>query len=272
MAPERRLAFGQVATQYDRARPTYPGALVADVIEFAGLAPGAAAVEVGAGTGKATVLFARHGLSILAIEPSADMAQVARERTAGFPSVVIEEIEFEHWRPDRRFGLLFCAQAWHWIAPNLRFRRAAEAVGENGVLAAFWNRVSWESCPLRDELAQAYRSFAPELGGEIGAGPMHPTAGAAEDFITDWQGGAPRPTAFTEPEWRTYPWRQRYTSAGYLSLLETHSDHILLEPANRSALLTAIGGVIDRAGGSLEISYVTRLGLARRVREGTRPR
>lgn len=265
MASERRLAFGQVAAQYDEARPTYPDALVDDVIRFAGAAPGDAAVEVGAGTGKATLLFARRGLKILAIEPSADMAQIARRNTAELPNVVVEEIEFERWRPDRPFGLLLSAQAWHWIDPQVRFRRAAEALGADGVLAAFWNRVDWKSCFLRDELAEAYRRLAPELGGAIGTGPMHPTAGEAETFPRDWQDGAPRPTGFTEPEWRTYAWPQPYSRAEYLSLLETHSDHVLLKPSRRQALLGAIGEVIDRAGGILEIEYVTRLGLARRA-------
>jgi hypothetical protein len=48
----QRLAFGRVAELYDRARPTYPGAVVDRVIERAGLRAGARIVEVGAGAGK----------------------------------------------------------------------------------------------------------------------------------------------------------------------------------------------------------------------------
>jgi len=58
MDERRRLSFGGVAELYDRSRPSYPPALVDDVLEFAGVGPGEAdrALEVGAGTGKATVL------------------------------------------------------------------------------------------------------------------------------------------------------------------------------------------------------------------------
>jgi hypothetical protein len=66
----RRLSFGGVADLYDHARPSYPSALVDDVVQYAST-PDAApnrAVEVGAGTGKATVLFAARGLDVLAIE------------------------------------------------------------------------------------------------------------------------------------------------------------------------------------------------------------
>ena len=37
-------------------------------------------LEVGAGTGKATVLFAERGIPVVAIEPNAKMAAVARRQ------------------------------------------------------------------------------------------------------------------------------------------------------------------------------------------------
>jgi SAM-dependent methyltransferase len=89
---ERRLSFGEVAELYDRARPSYPEALVEDLIELAGAGT---ALEVGAGTGKATVLFGQRGVSVLALEPSAEMAAVARRRCARFPEVSIQQVEFE---------------------------------------------------------------------------------------------------------------------------------------------------------------------------------
>jgi hypothetical protein len=52
----RRLALGEVAGLYDRARPGYPAALIDDLVNWA--QPGARALEVGAGTGKATRLLA----------------------------------------------------------------------------------------------------------------------------------------------------------------------------------------------------------------------
>ena len=66
-----------MADLYDHARPSYPSALVDDVLDYAGAVAAATvrALEVGAGTGKATALFAARGLNVLAIEPSAEMAR-----------------------------------------------------------------------------------------------------------------------------------------------------------------------------------------------------
>ena len=90
---ERRLAFGDVAQLYDRARPSYPSELIDDVLAFSGAAPGDRALEVGAGTGKATVRFAERGLEVLALEPSPGMAAVASRSCAPHGNVTIEQSE-----------------------------------------------------------------------------------------------------------------------------------------------------------------------------------
>ena len=263
MATERRLAFGAIAELYDHARPSYPPALVDDVVGFAGVRPGDPVVEIGAGTGKATVLFAARGLRILALEPSADMARIARRNTAPFPNVVVREVEFERWTPVQPVKLLYSAQAWHWIEPQVGFPRAAQTLTHEGALAAFWNRVRWDSSPLRAELGDIYRRLAPELGRGGTAGPMHPSYTRGPDWMSDWHRGQVETTGFSEPEWRTYSWLARYTTREYLDLLQTHSDHIVLAPSRRQQLLEAVGTVIDSVGGSFELEYVTRLGLAR---------
>jgi SAM-dependent methyltransferase len=95
---EQRLVFGEVAELYDRARAAYSEAVIDDVLRFAG-GDGSRlrALEFGAGTGKATVAFAVRGLAIVAIEPSAAMAAVARRNCKPFPNVRLECTTFEDW-------------------------------------------------------------------------------------------------------------------------------------------------------------------------------
>ena len=265
--PERRLAFGSVADLYDRARPSYPSALVDDVLEFAGAGPGDRALEVGAGTGKATTLFAERGLRILALEPSHEMAVIARRRLAAHEGVMIEETEFERWLPQRRFKLLFSGQAWHWVEPEVRYARAREALVERGALAVFWNRPRWGSSPLREELDDAYTRTAPELGaGSAGPGPMRPGVEAPPAWWGDWTSELRGAAGFEPPELRSYSWTEEYSTQRYLELLQTHSDHVVLADGRRNALLDAVAAVIDRHGGTLTVEYVTELWLARVAR------
>src|SRR5438552_140762 len=81
---EQGTVFGEVAELYDRARPGYPTALVDEVLAFAPESP--RVLDVGAGTGKATVPFAERGLEVVALQPSVGMAAVARRNCSRFPN------------------------------------------------------------------------------------------------------------------------------------------------------------------------------------------
>jgi SAM-dependent methyltransferase len=258
MDDKRRLSFGGVAELYDRSRPSYPEELVDGALEFAGAGAGDRALEVGSGTGKATVLFARRGLSVVAIEPSAEMAVVARRNLAAYENVTIEQTEFERWRPDgRSFRLVFSAQAWHWIAPDVRYPAARAALEPGGALAVFWNTLDWDACELREEIAEAYRRNGQ---ADVIGDPLNPNSPPEPD---DWPEEIAATDGLSEPEVRNYGWRITYTTAQYLDLLGTHSTTVVLDESDRQRLLNDIGAVIDGRGGAFELSYVARLCLAR---------
>lgn len=263
MTSERRLAFGSVAELYDRVRPSYPDALVDDVLAFA--APVAHALEVGAGTGKATRLFAERGIAVHALEPSAEMAAVARRHSAGYAGVSIDLSDFEGFQgDDRRFDLIYSAQAWHWVSPSVRYVKARELLEQGGGLALFWNRARWESNPLRDGLRAAYARVAPDFGPL--PGPMHPAGNTPPELWGDWRAEIEQAGGFEAPSTRAYQWRSEYSTSEYLELIQTHSDHIVLGQERLGALLDAVGEVIDRdGGGRLELEYVALLLLARAV-------
>jgi SAM-dependent methyltransferase len=259
--PERRLLFGEVADLYDRHRPAYPDRLVEDVISIAQLDGSHTALEVGAGTGKATSMFASRGIPVLAVEPSTEMASLARRNCQGLP-VVIEESDFELWNPrGRRFALLFSAQAWHWVKPELGYPKARETLLTRGVLAAFWNRVQWAGCEQREQLLVAFAEAAPELSPD---GVMHP-ANLCPDADEDWHGEIAAAEGFAEAEIRDYARDERYSASEFVGLLATISEIRLLNASSRSALLSAVADVIRASGEPLTLAMRTRLCLARRA-------
>src|SRR5262245_33580604 len=77
--PVRR--FGGLADDYAAHRPEYPGAAVDFILARAGLAAGALVVDIGAGTGISSRLFARRGLTVVGVEPNDQMR--ARAGAAG---------------------------------------------------------------------------------------------------------------------------------------------------------------------------------------------
>jgi SAM-dependent methyltransferase len=258
MPAERRLTFGSVADLYDRSRPSYPGELVRDVIAYCREC--ASALEVGAGTGKATELFVGRGIEVHALEPSAEMAAFGRRRC---PGVEFDVCDFETFDAGGRlFDLVFSAQAWHWVSPEVRYVKARALLRAGGALALFWNRAQWEENPLREALsARAYQ------GIEFGPmpGPMYPSSNTPPELWGDWPSEIGASPGFGDLEQRAYGWDREYSTAEYLEVIQTHSDHIMLGPERLGRLVDAVGAVIDEAGGRFTLRYLTLLLLARAV-------
>jgi SAM-dependent methyltransferase len=247
---EQALVFGEVAEQYDRARPSYPDALFDTVIAHGGLAAGDAALEVGAGTGKATRGFLARGLRVHALEPSPGMAAVLRGH-----GVEVEATTFEAW-PLRTasFRLVYAAQAWHWVRSDDRYEKAAAALAPGGTLAVFWNRGREWDGPLGTDNDAAYHAHAPHLTNSTGHWDL--------DRHLDELGAVP---AFERATKRVVTWEQRYSTDEWVTLLGTHSDHRILPEEQRMELHAAVGDVIDHHGGTVDVVYDTLLYLATRV-------
>jgi SAM-dependent methyltransferase len=96
----RKRSFDAAARLYDRFRPGYPEPLFDDLVELSGIPEGGRVLEIGPGTGQATLPLARRGFSILGLELGASMARLCRKNLAAFPKVEILTTAFEDWTCD----------------------------------------------------------------------------------------------------------------------------------------------------------------------------
>lgn len=259
MSPEQRLIFDEVAELYDRARPAYPGELVDDVMRLAGIPEGGRVLELGAGTGQATRLFAARGCEILCLEPGPNMARVALEKLAVFPEVDIEVTTFEAWPLEpQSFDLVIAAQASHWVDPEVLFEKAADSLRPEGGLAIFWNRPLLGAGALEDAIQAQYLRIAPELSARLpGTSPV----AAARDPVREIQAS----NRFGSVSRAEYAWQETYTAEGYANLMKTQSNHRLLAPNRMAKLHELIEDTIESFGDSIVVSYVTELFFARRL-------
>ena len=252
MSRVQRLVFGEVAELYDRRRPSYPEALATDVCPEP-----VDALEVGAGTGKATAPFVRRVRTLLALEPSPEMAAVIERRFAGEGRVEVLRSDFEAFSPgDRRFGLVFSAQAWHWVDAERRAGLAADVLEPGGVLAAFWNRPAWTPGPLRDELEGVLSTSAPGLLDQSG---WRPDDDNRDRLWEAWEREAAATGRLGRTALDSYEWSVAYTTSEYLDLLRTQSPFRLLGEVRMEEVLAALGTVLDRHGGRFELPHLTWL-------------
>ncbi|GAA1625183.1 class I SAM-dependent methyltransferase [Actinoplanes couchii] len=255
----RGQVFGEQAEEYHRVRPGYPAGLVSDLLALAGPGP---VLEVGAGTGKATAAFAAHDVDLTCLEPDARMAAVLRRTVPGVPIV---ETTFEDWTPDRAYGLLISAQAWHWVDPARRTRLAFDALAPGGVLAPFWNVFLLADERLHTELAAVdSRHGLAEIGQAPHALLLSSIPAEPREFAAEWPDMADVPEVFTEAHTRRYRSARSYTSAAYRDHLRSISGFRMLDEDRREAAIDDLIAVIDDHGGTIELTVFTDVAIARR--------
>lgn len=257
---QRRTTFDGAAALYDRARPGYPPAVFDDLAALAGLGPGARVLEIGAGTGKATVPLAARGYAVTAVELGGNMAAVARRNLAGFPAVRVEVAPFEKWPlPAQPFDAVVSATAFYWVDPAVRVVKAADALRPGGALATITTyHVAGGTAPFFAAVQDCYERWDPAT--QPGLRLLDPAAIPQDSAELDRSG------RFGPAVFRRYEWDLEYTTAAYLDVLRTYSGHLELPPASLSGLLGCVADLIDtRHGGRITKRYLTELRLAHRT-------
>jgi SAM-dependent methyltransferase len=257
---ERRLrlraTFEEVPELYDRARPSYPEALVDELVELAGLRAGSRVLEAGCGTGKLTAQLAARRVEILCVELGAGLAAIARRNLAPFPAVEVVTADFDEWdAAGERFDAVVAATAWHWLDPATKHARVAELVVPGGALA-----VVGTLHVLPEDGDEFFREIQPAYGaiGEEDDPPPHP------DEVRDVFGDELRATGlFEEIHARRHVWSREYDAEGYVAVLDTYSGHRELAPAAREQLYAAVRRGIAARGGRVRKHYLTTLSVAR---------
>ncbi|UMB69398.1 class I SAM-dependent DNA methyltransferase [Mycobacterium paraterrae] len=219
---QRANSFGGAAENYDAYRPRYPDQLIEDV-----LAPRAHRVlEAGAGTGIASMQMIERGADLLAVEPDARMADVAKAK--GIP---VELASFEEWDPaGRTFDLVVFAASFHWVDPALALPKIRTILNDGGKLALIWNRLR-PTHPSRAEFEEIYRDYM-DLETRSGDG----SPGEVVDLIAAH--------GFTVTK-REYPHDLHYSAQHWVDIAFTFSNQLLV-PEDKAAELRA--RLIERIG------------------------
>ncbi|PBC67424.1 methyltransferase family protein [Streptomyces sp. TLI_235] len=260
----RSQVFGEAADLYDRGRPGYADALVTEVLEYAAL-DGRPALEIGAGTGKATALLAARGTELECVEPDPRMAAVLRRNTAAHPGVRVRVCTFEEWDPEgRRFGLVLAATCWHWLDPDRRRDGVHAALVPGGAVALCWNPQGVRDPRLHAALAEVDRRHG------LDDTPHGVLASHYGELPGDWVGlpGWPedelrRDGRFTDLRTRRFREELHYGTDRYLAHLASLSRYRILPADRREQALSDTARVLDAHGGGITMDHLSDLLLAR---------
>jgi len=258
LAQARSRLFDQQAEAYDRFRPTYPDAVIDQLL---GPVPaGLEVLDVGCGTGIASRQMAQRGAEVLGVELAPRMAEIARGH-----GIDVDVAAFEGWgAAGRTFDRVTSAQAWHWLDLPLATAKAASVLRPGGRLCLIWN-AGCQPDELADALEEVYASVVPRGGHRLFRGyaadrPSDLRTGLGSEI--DAVAAAPD---FGAPTERWFPWKRTYRRDEWLNQLVSRSDHAALEPEVRDRLFEAIGAAIDDHGGSFVMNFETVLITATRL-------
>ncbi|MFF2548156.1 class I SAM-dependent methyltransferase [Kitasatospora sp. NPDC058063] len=251
----RALSFGAIAEAYERFRPGYPEELFDLVLAYAGR-PVRTALEIGAGTGKATRLFAAHGVAVTATEPDAAMLTELRKTVPA--NVTTVRAAFEELRPGKTYGLVYAAAALHWTRPESRWSSVAALLDPEGVVASFGGPVQLAD-PAVEEAVQAAR--APFLESDEVPSPD----GTAPDKAMQWPGTElQRSQFFLDVQQSVIKRRLTMSAPDYVGYLSTVSAYLQLPQSRRQQAYEAITRILP---GTVEIAADIIVHLARRRSE-----
>lgn len=272
-------AFNEVAEDYDRHRPSYPDALVDQACQLAELGPAAAVVETGCGTGQLTRSLLARGLRVTAVEPGEKLLARARDQLHD-----VGEVQFINARledaslPEAHFSAAFSASAFHWVDPDVSWRKTAEALVDGGRIAliSYFGVDDSRSADDQRALRAVLATVAPDIEAELPTyRDLDGILGGVEarrDNVSEvwaWLSGYPLARAyaaelFDEAQVAVVPMLLEHTADELNALLGTMSLWARLSPGQRDALVSENQSLHQRLGRQIRSSTIACLVIARR--------
>ena len=223
--------------RYQRARPDYPSDAVSFLVDSLGIDDDAHVLDLGAGTGIFTGQLIPYCARITAVEPTAGMREVLRQR---LPTVkVLDGRDVDIPLEDASVDCVVVAQAFHWFDAPLALEEIHRVLVDGGRLGVLWNERD-ESVPWVAALGEAMRW------------PTHQPYEVGQDFTPVLASGP-----FVNIERRQFNHLQQLDHEGLLQRVLTTSYIAVLDDDEQRSVLADVRAVVDPLPEVIELPYVT---------------
>ena len=250
-------------TRLERLVAPYPPALFDLLQQTVALPKSPAVVDVGAGTGRATLPMAARGWRLTAVDtdPEALAGLTRRAAAAGVEIATIQASVEATTVPARSVDLVTAAQSFHWFEPAPALAEMARILRPGGSAALFWN---WRDAD-RSELVRQHQALLREHGAD-------PSQFLEAPLAADEAGRVLRSAPGFETAQRhelEHDWS--LTAAEYLELALMPAFVRSMEPRTRGtferSLTTLVEDAADSASATITIPHRTGVWTARRNAE-----
>ncbi len=259
---ELGVVFDGAVSLYDRMRPGYVDELYKAIFDYVHIDENSSAVEVGSGSGQATLPVLKTGCAVTAVEYGENFSELLRDKFKDYPKFKVITGKFEDvGLADESCDLVFSATAFHWVPEEIGYPKVYSILKKGGAFARFANRPR----NSRND---------PELAREIDAiydehyNKYYGVRSGTKEWFTEEKAKEismiPSKYGFTDIRYHLFHRERVFTAEEYIQLLGTYSDHIAIEESIRKVFFTKIEDAINRHGGKITISDTLDLELARK--------
>ncbi len=251
----KRETFNEDELNYDRYRPEYPQEMFSDIKLYSHLSPEFNVLEIGIGTGQATLPFLNENCRLTAVELGDRLSQFVKEKYSDYPHFKVIHADFMQMDlPEASFDLIYCATAFHWLPHPECYKQVLRLLKDGGTLALFWNH----PFPNRDHditnqiNQRIYQKYRPSDKKQVEFSEENLNKIASEL----------KTAGFVNIKTHLYHRVRTLSSNDYIGLLNTYSDHRILPKHIKTAFEYEMKAALDEAEGMIRIYDTIDLYLA----------
>lgn len=253
---ELRKTFNEDEVNYDLYRPGYADALYQDIFRCAALPEKGAVLEIGIGTGQATLPFLQKNCEVTGAELGDRLSAFVRDKYSAYPNFRCVTGDFmELPFPEQSFDLIFSATAFHWLPFEAALQKVRSLLKPAGTVALFWNHPfpNRPEDPTNAASKRVYDALRPSSKEQ---------AEFSEAQLSVWKERLQQ-AGFSDVQTFLYRRVRTLRTEQYLGLINTYSDHRALAPDPKAAFESEMRKAIDAEGGFIRIYDTMDLYLGR---------
>lgn len=254
-----RHTFNEDVLNYDKMRPTYAKELYNDIFKFSNMSSGKSVLEIGIGTGQATLPFLESDCDVMAVELGSELAKFCKVKYSGYENFSIMHADFESVSfDDECFDLIYSATAFHWIPEETGYPKTYRLLKDGGTLALFWNHPYLPQDALYFAMQEVYDKYMPS-GSKKTTVHRFCENNCLKIVNTIIRYG------FINVNYKLYYHTRIFNADDYIALLNTYSDHRALERDKWVLFEKELRNVIYLNGGQVTIHDTMDLYMANKI-------
>ena len=259
--------FDDITEKYENVRPGYPSQLFADIFQYATTTATPKAIEIGAGTGKATPPFLNAGYNVTAVEIGTNMSAFLQKKFSGNNFNVITAPFEDAALEENTYDLIYAATAFHWVDAEIGCPKDFRLLKSGGAFALFRANML---LGCNQELNAEIQTFYEKHYNSHYKSSQRPVEKSHEELkqpaeIKRGFGFSDLGSyGFKDITSKFYDTTRTFTADEFVTLLETFSDHKQLPQSNKVALFAGVKQAIQKHGNKHEINYIYQLYMGRK--------